>query len=264
MDTVYNKYQLEKMTWTDCQASLEKTDMIIIPVGSIEQHGPHLPLGTDWMHAEYASLKAAERCGIIAGPTVKVGISENHMDFPGTISLKPQTLILMLRDYCRCLIKHGFRRFIFFNSHGGNKATLDVAVLNLKAEFSHCIFGHVFAGQLKQEGHQCLEDEHKYHADEGETSRMLVKAPELVHMDRVLHEVPVSKSKLFAFSDRDKAEQKGFFGVPRTKSVTRSGVFGNATLATREKGESLEKAIVDGLCAIVEKVKAVNIDEYDE
>jgi creatinine amidohydrolase/Fe(II)-dependent formamide hydrolase-like protein len=93
---------------------------------------------------------------------------------------------------------------------------------------------------------------------------MLVKAPELVHMGRALHEVPHSKSKLFPFSDKDKAEQIGFFGSPRTKSITRSGVFGNATLATREKGEILEKAIIDGLCAVIEKVKSVNLDEYDE
>jgi creatinine amidohydrolase len=264
MDTAYNKNQLEKLSWMDCRAALEKTDTIIIPVGAVEQHGPHLPLGTDWMHAEYAGLKAAERCDVIAGPTIKIGVSGNHLDFPGTISFKPQTLILMLQDICECLIKHGFRRFIFFNGHGGNRATLDVAVLNLKAQFSHCIFGHVFAGQLKQDGHGCLEDDHKYHADEGETSRMLVKAPGLVHMDRALHEVPVSKSKLFAFSDSDKAAQKGFFGVARTKSVTTSGVFGNATLATPEKGEILERAIIDGLCAVIEKVKSVNLDEYDE
>lgn len=264
MDTVYNKNQLEKLTWVDCQAALEKIDTIIIPVGAVEQHGPHLPLGTDWIHAEYASLKAAERCGVIVGPTIKIGVSENHLDFPGTISFKPQTLILIIQDICRCLIKHGIRRFIFFNSHGGNKATLDVAVINLKTEFCHCIFGHVFAGQLKQAGHECLEDEFKYHADEGETSRMLVKAPELVHMGRALHEVPQSKSKLFAFSDKDKAEQVCFFGSPRTKSATRSGVFGNATLATREKGEILENAIIDGLSAVIEKVKSVNLDEYDE
>ena len=95
MDTAYNKNQLEKLTWMDCQAALEKTDTIIIPVGAVEQHGPHLPLGTDWIHAEYASLKAAERCGVIAGPTIKIGVSENHLDFPGTISFKPQTLILI-------------------------------------------------------------------------------------------------------------------------------------------------------------------------
>lgn len=264
MRAVIKDVLLEHMSWVDCKAALEETDLIIVPIGAVEQHGPHLPLGTDWMNAGYAAVKAAERCGVVVAPTIKVGVSQNHMDFPGTITLRPQTFIELIIDFCRSLAVHGFRRFILFNCHGGNNAAIDVAVINLRREFPKHIFGHAYAGRLKKAADFCLEDETKYHADEGETSRMLVTAPELVHMERAVHEIPKSKSGLYPFKGSDFSTQQAFFGLPRTKTCTQSGVFGNAQIATSEKGKIIHTAIIDGLCALIEKMKSVDIDDFDE
>ena len=258
-----NKVQLAEMTWQECQVALQDTDLVIIPVGAQEQHGPHLPLGTDSIHAVMAAEQAALECEVLVAPLVPVGISANHLDFAGTMTLQPQTLIQLLVEYCQSLISHGFRRFVFFNGHGGNRATLDVAVQTLQRLFSGTIFCHVFAGSLKVKGHHCLEDHFRYHADEGETSRMIYKAPDLVHMDRVVDEVPVSSSGLYSFNPKQKAEFDGYAGLPRTKAATKSGVFGAPSLATREKGEILERAIHDGLCKVLEQIKDVNLETYD-
>lgn len=258
-----NNVSMANMSWLECKAALEETDLVIIPVGAQEQHGPHLPLGTDSVHAAMAAERAALQCAVLVAPTVSVGVSANHLDFAGTMTLLPQTLIQLLTEYCDSLLQHGFRRFVFLNGHGGNCATLDAAVQTLQRKFPGNIFSHVFLGKLKLNGHHCLEDRYKYHADEGETSRMLYKAPNLVRMDRVIDEVPSSASGLFAFVPEEKAKLGGYGGVPRTKAVTKSGVFGHASWATKEKGEILEQAIHDGLCRVLEDIKAVDLETYD-
>lgn len=265
MNTRWDKRKvlLAEMTWQECRDAIRETDLAIIPVGAQEQHGPHLPLGTDNIHATLAAEQAALECGVLVAPAVPVGISANHLDFAGTMTLQPQTLIQVLIEYCQSLISHGFRRFVFINGHGGNCATLDVAVQTLQTLFSGVIFCHAFAGRLKQKGHHCLEDQYKYHADEGETSRMIYKTPHLVHMDRIIDEVPVSNSGLYPFSHEQKAKFDGYAGLPRTIEATKSGVFGTPSLASKEKGEILEQAIHDGLCKLLEQIKGVNLETYD-
>ena len=117
---------------------------------------------------------------MVVAPTIKTGISDNHMDFPGTITLRPETLVALIEDYCTSLSSHGFRRFVLLNGHGGNNAAINLAVIKLRRQFHGHIFGHVIAGILKKKADECLEDELKYHADEGETSRM-VTAPTGTH-----------------------------------------------------------------------------------
>lgn len=256
--------RLEHMTWVDCGEVLRDTDLVIVPIGAVEQHGPHLPLGTDWLNIEYAAVKAAKRCAVVVAPTIKTGISDNHMDFPGTITLRPETLVALIEDYCNSLSLHGFRRFVLLNGHGGNNAAINVAVIKLRRQLPGHIFGHVIAGLLKKRADDCLEDKLKYHADEGETSRMLVTAPELVRMDKAGEETPRSPSGLYAFGPSDLAVHNSFFGLPRTKACTSSGIFGNALLATPEKGEIVHEAIVKGLCDIIHAMRGVDLNRYDE
>lgn len=260
MDTI----RLEHMTWVECGESLKETDLVIVPIGSVEQHGPHLPLGTDWMNIEYAALEAAKRCSVVVAPTIKTGISDNHMDFPGTITLRPETLVALIEDYCASLSSHGFRRFVFLNGHGGNNAAINLAIIKLKRQFRGHLFGHVIAGILKKKADECLEDELKYHADEGETSRMLLTAPELVRMDKALHETPYSPSGLYTFRASNSAVHSSFFGLPRTKACTSSGVFGNALLATAAKGEKVHEAIVQGVCDVIRAMRVVDLNHYTE
>lgn len=122
---------LHLMTWQEVEAYLETSRGIILPIGSTEQHGPNGLIGTDAICAEAVARGVGEKTGAVVGPTIPVGMALHHMAFPGSMTLKPSTMIAMIRDYVTSLSKAGFQRFFFINGHGGNIATL-------KAAFSEC------------------------------------------------------------------------------------------------------------------------------
>jgi creatinine amidohydrolase len=117
---------LEDMTFQEVRASIDGGAVnVIVPCGAIEQHGEHLPLDVDAVHAEYLGKRIAERLGdALVAPTIRVGVSPHHMGFAGTISLSPTTFEAVYTDYCRSLASHGFRNILCFSGHGGNFAPL--------------------------------------------------------------------------------------------------------------------------------------------
>lgn len=118
---------LHLSTWTEVEAYLEQTQGIILPIGSTEQHGPTGLIGTDAICAEAIAHGVGDTTGALVSPTINVGMALHHTAFPGTISLRPSTMILVVRDYITCLAKAGFTKFFFINGHGGNIATLKAA-----------------------------------------------------------------------------------------------------------------------------------------
>lgn len=118
---------LHLSTWQEVEAYLQQSGGIIFPIGSTEQHGPTGLIGTDAICAEAIARGVGEATQAIVGPTINVGMALHHTAFPGSISLRPSTMILVLRDYITCLAKAGFTKFYFINGHGGNIATLKAA-----------------------------------------------------------------------------------------------------------------------------------------
>ena len=118
---------LHLSTWPEVEAYLEQSQGIILPIGSTEQHGPTGLIGTDAICAEAIARGVGEATGAIVGPTINVGMALHHTAFPGTISLRPSTMIQLVRDYVTCLTRAGFTKFFFINGHGGNIATLKAA-----------------------------------------------------------------------------------------------------------------------------------------
>lgn len=118
---------LHLSTWKEVEVYLEKSQGIILPIGSTEQHGPTGLIGTDAICAEAIAKGVGEITGALVGPTINVGMALHHVGFPGTISLKPSTLIQLIKDYLTSLTKAGFTKFFFVNGHGGNMATLKAA-----------------------------------------------------------------------------------------------------------------------------------------
>ena len=118
---------LHLMTWKEVETYLKRSKGIIIPIGSTEQHGPSGVIGTDAICAEIIARSAGEIADAIVGPTINVGMSLHHLSFPGSISLRPSTLMAVIMDYTVSLAKSGFRRFFFINGHGGNVATANAA-----------------------------------------------------------------------------------------------------------------------------------------
>ncbi|WP_375505031.1 creatininase family protein [uncultured Nostoc sp.] len=118
---------LHLSTWQEVEAYLQQSKGIIFPIGSTEQHGPTGLIGTDAICAEAIAAGVGDATQAIVGPTINVGMALHHTAFPGSISLRPSTLIQVVRDYVTCLTKAGFSKFYFINGHGGNIATLKAA-----------------------------------------------------------------------------------------------------------------------------------------
>ena len=128
--------QLQLKTWQFVEDYLKSKTGIIIPIGSTEQHGPTGLIGTDALTAEMIGRGVGEKVGALVAPTISVGMAQHHLDFAGSMTLRPTTLIAVVRDKVMSLARHGFTRFFFVNGHGGNIATVTAAFSEIYAERS--------------------------------------------------------------------------------------------------------------------------------
>jgi len=122
-------------TWQEIEAQLARSKAIVVPIGSNEQHGPTGLLGTDWLCPEIIAHQAHE--DLLVGPTFAVGMAQHHLGFPGSISLRPSTMIAAIRDWTMSLAAHGFTRIYWLNGHGGNIATIEAAFSEIYSEASY-------------------------------------------------------------------------------------------------------------------------------
>ena len=179
------KNYIPHMTWTEVEEALKHTDMVVIPVGSNEQHGPALPLGSDSLAAVEACKLLAQRTDVLIAPVVLAGLSEHHMGFPGTITLSPETFEAVLVDTARSLVRHGFRKLMFYNGHGGNTVSVRNAIQRINQTTPAAA---VLLNDLKvpPAGPKNDEPAIDWHAGVEESSLMLYLTPTLVDMSRAV------------------------------------------------------------------------------
>ncbi len=174
---------LQEISWTDVEDYLKSNDMVIIPLGSTEQHGPHLPLGTDFYEATGVAKIVSARTRVLLAPVLFSGYSVYHSGFPGTLSLKPETMEEVLFETSELLIKYGFRKIMFFNYHGGNNI-VESKVIHRINHTTEAVAVAIGYGASFQKYEPIQGADYDAHAGIGETSLMLYFRPDLVKLER--------------------------------------------------------------------------------
>ena len=246
-------WNMADLTVVDVKAYLETKDTVLIPMASMEQHGPHLPLYTDTITAIEVSSRVAEHIGVLHTPPIWMGYSPQHMHEPGqgrgTITLRSSTLLNVIYDVARSLIHHGFNRLIFINGHGSNIKVVDPILRKLRYETGALIsfvkpYMENYVGLMEGLLENPPEETPGWHASELETSQDLAHNPDIVRMDRAEFTkahipgfLPKSFEKKDGMPDVEFDGYKYFTFPMDHHEFIESGVIGNPLRATAEKGE---------------------------
>jgi len=178
------KNYLPHMTAPEVRDLLTRTDMVIIPVASLEQHGLHLPIGTDYLNGVERAKLIAQRTDVLVAPILMPGQSPYHMGYPGTITLSSETLQAVYVEAAESLLRHGFKRFLFLNAHGGNRAITTFIVDRINQETAGIAVDLGAAAAPFREGTSFPgSDVFDRHGGVSETSNSLYLIPSLVNMD---------------------------------------------------------------------------------
>jgi creatinine amidohydrolase len=235
--------QWNRLTATELRALAEQDVTVLVPIGSTEQHGPHLPTGVDdFLAAEVCRRAAAktQRKAVVA-PSVWCGLAEHHMAFGGTFTLSLATLHALLRDICRSILRAGFRRIVIVNGHGGNVTALNALATELMVELDARIGVTSYFTIGQDVVRETLEaQETLMHACEGETSMMLAAYPDLVRTEEIAKAVGPRISLPAG------ADVPVYFPVS-FQEITTVGVAGDARTATAAKGEKLLEGCAQAL-----------------
>ncbi len=249
---------LGELTWPEAKERFKEVDVALLPVGSIEQHGPHLPLDTDAFDAAYLAKKVAEGCTDpkpLVLPLIPYGVSYHHEDFSGTISINPDTLSTLVYEIGMGAARHGIAKLVVINGHGGNKPALHYAAQMINRDAR--IFTCVDTGETSDPDIIPLaETPNDVHAGEIETSTTLAVRPDLVRFESAHKFIPEFSSRYLNFTSK-----RHVSWYTRTAKISPSGVLGDPTKATREKGQRIWELMITHLVQLVEDLKGLSLEE---
>jgi creatinine amidohydrolase len=230
-----------EMTFRDFQTSDMAQTIAVLPVAATEQHGPHLPLGVDSFimegYIERVVARLPADLSVLFLPIQNCGCSIEHRDFPGTLSLSAATIIRAWTELCECVFRAGCRKLVLLNAHGGNVAILDVIAHDLRARLGMFVVMATWHRFGTPDGlFSPHELAHGIHAGDIETSLMLSFRPDLVRVEKAedFGSASVDMARDFAWLRAGRPTGFGWM----TQDLSPSGAMGNATAATREKGEA--------------------------
>ena len=252
-----------KRFWADYTtrefARLEREDLVaVLPVGAIEQHGPHLPMKVDSFIADAIVARLAARLPatsrVLFLPTQTLGKSNEHIRYPGTLTLSAETMIAVLRETGASVARAGVRKLVFLNAHGGNVSTIDVVARDLRVDRAMLAFAVNWFGLGMPEGvYEPDELRHGIHAGDMETSVMLALEPGSVRAGEAADFRPATRDWESAYSHI--GLDRGARPAWQAQDLHPDGAAGNAAAATPEKGAATLDHAVDGLVALLAEVE---------
>ncbi len=233
---------MEQMTWIEIKEAFDNgVDTVLVGFGSIEQHGPHLPISTDAITATKLCQKVAEKFGdVLVAPTINIGSSKNHMVLPGTIDIDTGLLEKYLMDYCMCLVHHGFKNIFIIPTHGGNFQIAEKVEENMlnetRAQVKACYKGADFVRLMRKTSAELnIPGEIAgTHSGEQETSIMMYLCEEFVRKDMLQRGFVGDYDK-----ERYKVLESGM------TALSANGIIGDATRASRDRGKIYVDSLVD-------------------
>jgi creatinine amidohydrolase len=236
---------LEDLTWVEAEKALSDDTVVVIPIGAeAKEHGLHLKLKNDWTLAEYLKRRVAERSPVVIAPTVNYHFYPAFVEYPGSTTLRLETARDVVIDICRSLARYGPRRFYALNTGVSTVRALEPAAQSLAAERIVLRYTNILT--ITEEVEKSIrQQEGGTHADEIETSMMLYIDPASVDMKK-------------AVKDYHPGGEGGLTRDPKGKGTySPTGVWGDPTLATREKGRKVVEALVAGILREIEALRAL-------
>jgi len=255
---VYPEYMWATLKWPEIAERLKIVDTAILPCGAIEQHGPHLSLDVDFFDANYLAEKVAEACQDpkpFVLPPIPYGVSYHHSEFKGTVCVSNNSLSALVYDIGMSLAHNGIKKIVILNGHGDNAPTLKYAAQMINRDAK--IFVCVETGETSDiDLYNLIETQNDIHAGEIETSTSLAIRPELVDMSKAVDATLDLENEFLDFTS-----DRGVSWYVHTKRLTSSGVMGNATLGTAEKGKKMWEIMIRKLAEFVETIKNTPTDK---
>ncbi|HCJ58934.1 creatininase family protein [Lutispora sp.] len=254
------KYELAKMTWKEAEYIFKQDKVFLIPLGSMEEHGPQSVLG-DYMAAEEAAKETAKRSGAIMVPIIPFGYSEYFRDYPGTISFSPRTMYRVIEDIFECLMEHGAKKFLIVNGHGGNMPIIEMFGRDLRREKGIMIgkfdLWQVLSPQMKEELYGENASRCMGHGGEPVTSVMKYLRPDDIRMDLVDEMDRVYKWQDFELANIGKTNIAGmeasiYFNI---KDATNQGCLADPRYGNAEIGKKIFERMVEVGCEFVKRME---------
>lgn len=268
-----DEHRYGKLTWPEINEAVEDGKMVLVPVGSTEDHGPHLPLDVDQVLPETICEETAKgRDDVLLFPTITHGYLPHHMDMPGGITIQWRRFVGHLIDVCVSLAHHGFTKILLVNGHGSNHHLVQQVARQVIIQYPgvQCAMLSWWQIEELQEMAREVTDggaRASGHAGELETSLYLHIAPDHVDVDEAVRDVSYPETPYFYATGL--AEEPEGVSTPVSMmewwtTISETGIKGDATLASAEKGERLLAAAVAGLDAILEAFRSYPVREIDD
>jgi len=239
------------MTAEEFSKALEKVDTVILPLGSVEQHGPHLPTGTDTLIPIEIARMVAERIGALVAPPIFYGNSVSMKGMSGVVTVSPEALSAYLLDVCKSLAEQGFRKIVIMNGHGGNTQVIDFIGHRVREE-TGAIVVRVDWWRIAHREITQVCGSPVMHADDGETSVMLACRPELVKMDRAVGDDKFERMVEKLTGGKPENMPKIYLTF---RQLTDTGVLGDASKASVAKGRRIVEAVVENTVKLIEGLR---------